>query len=308
MPEPAALRQLRLDGGPADGSRLIEVANAAGLTVDLLPDRCLDLGQVRLNGLPFAWVGPNGLAPAAPGEMDQALGGLMCTCGFDHIRQPEAQGGRRYPLHGSMSLRRAQVEAACVGPDGSAEIRARVAHGIAGGASWTLLRRITIPADRAEIAIEDEVALRSPADGDRVMALYHVNLGPPLVGPDTVVTVAGQPRPDLPGSAPGTFCEPAPPGATVVEVGRGIGDARVLFRLEAAADQLPWLQFHRRIAPDGGLFCVEPATHDRRPRTELAPDGPGPEGTVLRRFRLLLRFGHEMPSAPERSGQTLSGP
>lgn len=210
MPEPAALRQLRLDGGPADGSRLIEVTNAAGLSVDLLPDRCLDLGQVRLNGVPFAWVGPNGLAPAAPGEMDLALGGLMCTCGFDHIRQPEAHRGGRYPLHGSMSLRRAQVEAAWVRPDGSAKIRARVVHGVAGGASWTLVRRITIPADRAEIAIEDEVELRSPADGDRVMALYHVNLGPPLIGPDTVVTVAGQPRPDLPGSAPGTFCEPDP--------------------------------------------------------------------------------------------------
>lgn len=300
MHEPAALRHLRLDGGPGDGSRLIEVANAAGLTVDLLPDRCLDLGQVRLNGVPFAWVGPNGLPPAAPGEMDQALGGLMCTCGFDHIRQPEAHGGRRYPLHGSMSLRKAQVEAAGIGPDGSAEIRARVAHGVAGGASWTLLRRIIVPADRAEIAIEDDVALHAPADGDRVMALYHVNLGPPLIGAGTAITVAGQPRPDLPGSLPATTCEPAAAEGTAVQVARRIGAPRVLFRLEAPAETLPWLQFHRRPAPDGGLFCIEPATHDRLPRADLPPGATGPRGPVLRRFRLLLRFGHEAPPDPPR--------
>ena len=131
MAETCRLRTLRFDGGTEDGARLIEVENAAGLSIDLLPDRCLHVGIVRYRGVPFGWIGENGLAPARLGEMDQALGGLLCTCGFDHIRQPANDGLRHLPLHGSMSLRRAIVTTTQVLEDGSAEVCATVAPSVA---------------------------------------------------------------------------------------------------------------------------------------------------------------------------------
>lgn len=64
----ASVRHLRMDDGQAAGERLIEVRNAAGLCVNLLPDRCLDLGQVWLNGVPFAWMGQPDLPSAGQGR------------------------------------------------------------------------------------------------------------------------------------------------------------------------------------------------------------------------------------------------
>ena len=289
MAEPCRLRSLRFDGGPEDGARLIEVENAAGLSVDLLPDRCLDLGLVRYRGVPFGWIGQNGLAPARPGEMDQALGGLLCTCGFDHIRQPVTEGARNFPLHGSMSLRRARVTAAHLLDDGSAEIRATVAHGTLAGQSWRLDRRVTVPPDRAEIHVEDRVAAQGQGEVTPIMALYHVNLGAPLIGPRTRVEVAARLRPDLPGTADFTTCEPAAAGGSAVGVSDGGADPRLRFRLWFEAQSLPWLQFHRRA--NGGLFCIEPATHDRRPRAELLRDESPLDGSTGRSFRLVLGFG-----------------
>ncbi len=291
MAEPCRLRSLRFDGGPEDGARLIEVENAAGLSVDLLPDRCLDLGLVRYRGAPFGWIGPSGLAPARPGEMDQALGGLLCTCGFDHIRQPVTEGARTFPLHGSMSLRRARVTAAHLLGDGSAEIRATVSHGTLSGQSWRLDRRVTVPPDRAEIHIEDRVTAQGQSEVTPIMALYHVNLGAPLIGPETRIEVAASLRPELPGTADFTACEPALAGGPPVRVSDGGADPRLRFRLRFDGQSLPWLQFHRRA--NGGLFCIEPATHDRRPRNELLRDAAPLVGSIDRSFRLCLGFGPE---------------
>lgn len=44
----------------------------------------------RLPDPPFAWMGQPDLPSANRGEtLDTALGGLIATCGFDHVRQPQ---------------------------------------------------------------------------------------------------------------------------------------------------------------------------------------------------------------------------
>ena len=291
MAETCRLRTLRFDGGTEDGARLIEVENAAGLSIDLLPDRCLDVGIVRYRGVPFGWIGENGLAPARPGEMDQALGGLLYTCGFDHIRQPANDGLRHLPLHGSMSLRRAIVTTTQVLEDGSAEVCATVAHGTLSGQCWRLHRRVTLPPDRAEISIEDRVEARGRGEITPIMALYHINLSAPQISPDTLVEVATRMRPDLPGTEDFTFCEPAPANGQLIQVSDGGRDPRRCFRLSFDQQALPWLQFHRRTAAGGGLFCIEPTTHNRQPRGELLRDETPLNGSIERRFQLVMSFG-----------------
>ena len=292
--EALAIRHLLGTNGPEAGAPLIELRNAAGLSVDLLPGRCLDIGQVWYQGIPFGWVGPNGIPPARPGEMDTALGGLLCTCGFDHIRQPEIWEGRELPLHGSMSLSPARVESAAAIADpalGPAfRVCASVAHGRLSGQSWHLSRSITVPRDRPEILIEDRVEARAEGEVTPIMALYHFNLGAPLIGPGTAVTIAGRPRPELPGEDGFTRVEPAAPGGHDIALQSGIGDPRLRLRITADAGSLPFLQLHRRPAP-GGLLCIEPASHDRQPRAALLADEAPLRGSRSRRFRLMLRFG-----------------
>lgn len=286
------LRTLRFDGGPEDGARLIQIRNAVGLAVDLLPDRCLDIGEVSLAGAAMAWVGANGIPRAGTGQMDSALGGLMCTCGFDHIRQPEIWQGRTMPLHGTMALRPTVVAGLRETAEGF-EVRADARHGSLSGQSWHLARRVFVPRHRAEIVIEDRVQARAAGEVTPIMALYHVNLGGSLAAETARVTVAGRLRPDLPGGTDTTFAEAAGTGAYAVRVEAAEPDPRLRLLLLADGAQLPWLQFHRRANRETGLFCIEPATHDRLPRATLLAAEPPLDGTRQRHFRLTFRLGSE---------------
>ena len=108
----AGIRSLREENGPGAGQRLIRIESGGGLSVELLPDRACDIGQVWCNGTPFGWAGPIGAAAPARLRGNTPLSGLMMTCGFDHIRQAVTDEGIAYPQHGSMTLQAATVLAA----------------------------------------------------------------------------------------------------------------------------------------------------------------------------------------------------
>lgn len=264
----AGIRQFRLDDGPQKGGRLIQVRNAAGLCVDLLPDRCLDIGQVWAKGIPFAWLGPWGLPSKGSGvSMDTALGGLMATCGFDHIRQPVHHAGHDYPLHGNMALTPCKALNVHDVPDqgGDMTIEATTYATAPDGAGYTLKRRITIPFERNEIRLEDEITT-TPASP--VFGLYHINLGFPLIGKDTNVTVNGASMNACltPVDSP-VQISPAPSEEYTVSIDNTT--ARVGLDVLCNGSELPWLQTYRRAEDGMNLFCIEPVTHDRKPRSEL---------------------------------------
>lgn len=283
----ASVRFLRMDGGTAAGERLIEVRNAAGLCVNLLPDRCLDLGQVWLNGVPFAWMGQPDLPSANKGvTLDTALGGLMSTCGFDHVRQPEIHEGISYPLHGSMCLR--AVGGVDVAPRGIGEpfrLSGRMVRTGASGARYRFHRSIEIAHDTPRITIDDTVETEP---GHPIMALYHVNLGHPLIAPDT--EVRGFDVAALPSTASVTECFDARDAAEQVVVQRDTGHHLIKLALSFDKSSLPYLQIHTRVAPGSNLLCIEPVTHDRRPRAQTVAGKAQP---LSKRFRLALELSVE---------------
>ena len=141
------------------------------------------------------------------------------------------------------------------------------------------------------------------------MALYHVNLGAPQIGPRTKVEVGATSHTGLPGTADFTFCKPAAAKGQTVRVRNYGADAQRHFRLWFDTQYLPWLQFHRRVAAaGGGLFCIEPATHDSQPREELLRDEAPLDGTVERDFRLVLGYGPEAAWPDGAPGRPLSRP
>src|SRR3546814_8724280 len=80
----AGFKNLTVDDGAGRGTRLLQIDSGGGLRIDLLPDRCCDLGQVWCDNIPFGWINPMGTpAGFAIGE-NSSLSGLMATCGFDH--------------------------------------------------------------------------------------------------------------------------------------------------------------------------------------------------------------------------------
>ena len=86
------VRQVVLDNGSERGVRMIELRNAAGLEIELLVDRALDIGDARFKGVPFGWRSGNGYRhPGLHENADEdglswlrAIDGLLVSGGLDH--------------------------------------------------------------------------------------------------------------------------------------------------------------------------------------------------------------------------------
>lgn len=289
----ADIRQFREENGPNSGQRVIRVETGGGLSVELLPDRCCDIGQVWMRGLPFGWTGPIGLSEPARLRGNLPLSGLMTTCGFDHIRQPVTEAEQSFPMHGSMMHQGATIRAAGLAWEqgqGLLRIEAEVTSFTLGYGGVRLERRIDLPLGGAEIRVHDWVqVLAQPVS---LMAMYHINFGYPLAGPASRLTLNGI---DANGGAldvEGVTTRPAGQGAAEVVLSAGDGANVPRFRLGFDAEALPVFQVLRNATPGVNLVCLEPATHDRLPRADLRASGalvPTPVGKG-RAFHLSLQF------------------
>jgi hypothetical protein len=228
----------------------------------------------------------------------------MSTCGFDHIRQPEIDDGVGYPLHGGMMHQPTTILAA--GPEWQDEacvfrvVAEATQFSLERGTAIRLRRTITVPLGGRSLALADDVTVLSGALP--VMAMYHVNLGFPLAGPDSRLRLGDADVTDAALGSDGVRTRPTRPG-------RGddapAGDGRVTaslagsaapdaprFDLTFDAGALPVFQTLRNARPGINLTCLEPATHERLPRAELRRRGDleaVPAGTT-RRLALTMAF------------------
>lgn len=264
--------------GPSSGMRRIRLV-AGDVDVDVLPDRGLDLGQMRVGGVPLAWISPTGFPRASVHDGDgrgwtRAFGGgLLTTCGLLNVGPAAHDGGEPHPMHGRYTSLPATVVRAEATEDGVV-VEGIIREAAVFGVHLELRRRITVPLGGRSIRVEDVLTNRG-ADAVEPMVLYHLNFGWPLIdegttlrSPATAVTprdaeaAAGAetwdvfPAPQHP-SPEQVFAHELPPDrAVAVEVGnpRGLG---VVVRFDTA--QLPGL-FQWRVAEPGMVVLgIEPA-------------------------------------------------
>src|SRR5262249_54967701 len=113
---------VELSDGAARGVRALEFRTGSGLFFTVLVDRSMDIGRLEHRGVPLAWQSGTGFrgpflhdaADEAGGGFMRGFSGFLCTCGFDHIRQPDTgpadhfdmplRKQMSYPLHGRGSL------------------------------------------------------------------------------------------------------------------------------------------------------------------------------------------------------------
>lgn len=277
----AGFRKLAVEDGSGRGMRLLQIDSGGGLRIDLLPDRSCDIGQVWCDNIPFGWIGPMGTAAPYAVRANTALSGLMATCGLDHIRQPESDEGRSYPLHGNMMHMRSEVTGTDVVWDGDEclfRVKTQVTQFQLNQGAIRLHRQIDVPLGGRSLTISDRASVLA---GDLpVMAMYHINLGFPAVTQDSTLLFNGE---DISRDCLSqNGIEVRPSDATRCEVELSAtksGGAR--FRLNYDGDELPFLQTLRNADEGINLFCIEPATHDRLPRHQLRESGalvPTPRG------------------------------
>lgn len=190
-----------------DGMRLVRLYNAAGLSLDLLPDRALDVWRASHRGLPLTW-----LSAGSPHRPDAAApwlqlfsGGLLTTCGLRHVGPGErdAQTGEASDLHGDVTRLPARDVTTSEGWDAFAEgvrVSGTVTEASLFGSQLRLERSYRLPFAVPEVALTDTITnigdLPQP-----LMVLYHVNVGYPLVREGATLRVAGDAEP-VPRDAP----------------------------------------------------------------------------------------------------------
>ncbi len=171
------------------------------ISIEVVVDRSLDIASARIRQIPIAWRSPTEIV--APWFVENSgfgphrgfFGGLLTTCGLDHIGAPAERSAERFgyraratdafPMHGRISGSPARLSAYGVREaDGGLEafVEGAVTQVAVFGEHLTLTRRISIAYGSAVIRVDDEVANHGYASSP-LAVMYHVNIGWPVVAP-----------------------------------------------------------------------------------------------------------------------------
>lgn len=179
------------------------------IAIEVVVDRGLDIASARVHQVPIAWRSPTAIV--APWFVENSgfgphrafFGGLLTTCGYDHIGAPTERSTERFgydariaeilPMHGRASGTPARllgygVRDTLTGPQ--AFVEGEVSQVAVFGEHVVLTRSITIDYGSSQVRVSDTVANRGYASTPLAL-LYHLNVGWPVVSPDARVIVPG---------------------------------------------------------------------------------------------------------------------
>ena len=299
MAQVAGIRLVELADGRVRGVRAADVYTGSGFRFQVLLDRGLDLGAAEHSGRPLAWFHPALGAPALHepfglGWLRTFGGGLVTTCGLDHVGAPDPEGDG-YGLHGRASHLPAEnlrVRQEWRGDDYLLEIEGETRQVRLFGENLRLERRLSTRLGATSLVLEDRVTNEGFRPSS-LAVLYHCNFGFPVVSPGSELLVHDRSvRPRDPAAEAGLsehlrFPPPVPGFAEQVffhepQVGAdGLAAAAIVNRplgfgafLRWRAAELPVLA-HWKMTGEGEYVCgLEPSTHAMTPtRREQRENG-----------------------------------
>ena len=198
MEQIASVRRYAIEDGKGRGMRTFEVSNGTGFDFTVYPDRGLDIGPARWNGMPLTWMTRNG--PVNPAFYDGRgaewlrswMGGLLTTCGWINVGNPCTTSNGEQGLHGRMDhIPAEEVNTQCawvnVGmPDESYEmtVSGRIAHGRVFGENLVTSRTIRTRLGWPGVEVVDRTE-NLGTESTPLMQLYHMNFGWPLISENT---------------------------------------------------------------------------------------------------------------------------
>jgi hypothetical protein len=195
-----AVRTRRLAGGVRDGVLLVELV-AGATKVFVLPDRGLGIWKILADGCELGWQSPvHGpvhprfvplAEPSGIGWLD-GFDELVARCGLvsNGAADFDAAGRLRHPLHGRIANLPAHhldvtldEAAGTITLTGAVDETRFLVHAL------RMTTSLTLHADRQRVAWTDTVKNLSDRPATMQM-LYHVNFGPPLLGPGAELVAA----------------------------------------------------------------------------------------------------------------------
>lgn len=190
-----------LDNGPGRNSRIAWVNTGSGLRFKVVPDRGLDIAEAFMNAWSLSWISHHGTVSPRPFAIQGVEwlrsfgGGMVTTCGLDHVGGPENDEYGVRGLHGEISNIPAEI-ISIVQPDlysnqNTMSITGRMLQSTVFEPHLELIRTISVRLGSSEIQINDKVRNigNQPAPH---MILYHLNFGWPLIDQGTKILWQGE--------------------------------------------------------------------------------------------------------------------
>ena len=187
------VRRLTCAEGRGKGTDLFRITNLAGLDFDVLIDRCMGIGQLRVDGKLISYTSETGIVHPAYYEKDSFGwlrsfgGGFLATCGLQQVGEPcEGHG-----LHGRIDNIPAQQVSWRRWWEGDvlwAEVSGIMYEVCHQGEHISLYRKIRLNHKEKKIWVED-LAENHGSTTVPFMLLYHINMGAPFLTPGTKVTL-----------------------------------------------------------------------------------------------------------------------
>jgi galactose mutarotase-like enzyme len=304
-----------LDNGAGRGTRIAWINTGTGLRYKVVIDRAMDIVDAFYNQHSLTWLSHGGITSPQPFShrgMDWIRtfgGGLITTCGLEHVGGPEKDEHGERGLHGLISNMPAEIESV-VQPD---PVRGQMEFSITGkikqtqvfGPCFELKRTLSGTLGSPTIRIQDEVINcgNTPAPH---MLLYHINFGWPLADVDTDILWNGPWQfsgekeaakifregnnfrkcpPPLPShSGPGeevAFIDVIPNEAGQCTAGLYNAGLNLAVAIRFNKKELPWLTNWQHWGKGEYVTALEPGTHPpigqakARARNELIMLKPG---------------------------------
>lgn len=184
-----SVKEYQLLGGKQDGVRAIDISNGSGLDVTILPDKCLDIYQIRFKGKNLNFITPSGIVSShfyddtKTDWLKTWAAGFLTTCGFENIGSDCIDNGEPLGIHGRLGNTPADhvniVEEVINGVL-TVTISGLINQGIMFGENLVLKRTIVMKYGENNITLTDDV-YNAGFDTRPIMLLYHFNMGYPLL-------------------------------------------------------------------------------------------------------------------------------
>jgi len=193
-----------IDNGAGRSTRIAWINTGTGLRYKIVIDRAMDIADAFYNQHSLAWLSHLGIQAPQPFSnkgidwIKTFGGGLLVTCGLDHIGGPESDEYGERGLHGAVSNIPAEI-VSIIQPDPFSgkmdmSITGRIKQMQPMGIQLELKRTISGTLGQASISIHDEVINRGNSPAPH-MLLYHFNFGWPLVDEGTQIIWQGEWQP-----------------------------------------------------------------------------------------------------------------
>ena len=206
----AGVKPYTLFDGPEKGVFAIDVWTGSGLNYTVVPDRGMNICNVKYKGIPLDWMSGTGLTSPFLYEfhgwnwLRSFYGGLVHTCGFNNVGDPCKDMGvsfteEDFGAHGRISNTPAR-ELSWSAERGENTYKMIVAGKCriisVQGENLLLERKILSELGGTELTLKDKIT-NLGSNRTPVFLLYHCNFGFPLLSPDSTLSIPSEKTVDL---------------------------------------------------------------------------------------------------------------